>query len=152
MDFAEALRALMDERGISGNSLARRVPCDKALISRFVNGHQQPSAKLAQQLDDVLDADEGLAALAQLRRPRKSPARASSEADTAIVPCQTPDGRIIFVDVQRRLFLQGAAAAAFTAAVPAGSGPELNGEPVAARFAIARRVLRDSDNLFGPTR
>jgi hypothetical protein len=56
MNFAKALRALMDERGISGNKLARRVPCDKALISRLVNGKQRPSAKLAHQLDEVLGA------------------------------------------------------------------------------------------------
>jgi transcriptional regulator with XRE-family HTH domain len=64
MDFAHALRALMAERGISGNALARRAFCDKGLISKFVNGKRQPSAKLARVLDDVLGAGGRLAALA----------------------------------------------------------------------------------------
>jgi transcriptional regulator with XRE-family HTH domain len=61
--FAEALRALMDERGISANALARQVPCDKALISRYRSGRQQPSLRMAQTLDDVLGAGGQLAAL-----------------------------------------------------------------------------------------
>src|ERR1039457_1770865 len=69
IDFAEALRARMTERGISGNSLARRVPCDKALISRFVNGRQKPSGKLARRLDEVLETSGELAALADLPPP-----------------------------------------------------------------------------------
>jgi helix-turn-helix protein len=60
MDFAEALRALMDERGISGNALARRVHCDKGLISRLRNGKQPPSAKLARLLDEALGAGGAL--------------------------------------------------------------------------------------------
>jgi len=56
MGFAQELRALMAERGVSGNSLASRVHCDKALISRFVNGKQQPSVKLARLLDEALGA------------------------------------------------------------------------------------------------
>jgi transcriptional regulator with XRE-family HTH domain len=56
MDFAQQLRALMAERGVSGNALASRVHCDKALISRFVNGRQRPSAKLAALLDEALGA------------------------------------------------------------------------------------------------
>jgi transcriptional regulator with XRE-family HTH domain len=64
MDFAQALRALMAKRGISGNALARRAYCDKAYISRVVNGKQPPSAKLARLLDEALSADGQLAALA----------------------------------------------------------------------------------------
>jgi Helix-turn-helix domain len=60
VDFAQALSALMAERHISGYSLARRVPCDKALISRFVNGRQKPSPRLARRLDEVLAADGAL--------------------------------------------------------------------------------------------
>lgn len=155
MDFAGALRALMDKRGISGNVLARRAFCDKALISRFVNGKQKPSAKLARLLDEVLEAGGELAALAQPWTRSTPAAWTSPGAETVTVPCRTPDGRIIFVDVPRRLFLQGAGAAVFAAAATHGSAaagspePELSGQP-AARFALARQVLRDSDNLFGP--
>ena len=141
----------MDERGLSGNSLARRVHCDKGLISRYVNGKQPPSAKLARLLDEVLEAGGELAALAQPRTRGTPAAWASPEAETVTVPCRTPDGRIIFVDVPRRLFLQGAGAAAFAAAAPRGAAAAGSPEPeTAARFAIARQVLRDSDNLFGP--
>ena len=61
MNFAEALRALMAERGMSGNALARKVPCDKALISRLANGKQHPSADMARLLDNVLEAGGMLA-------------------------------------------------------------------------------------------
>jgi transcriptional regulator with XRE-family HTH domain len=63
MDFAEALRALMAERGVSGNSLARRAFCDKALISRLANGRQRPSTNMARLLDDALEAGGKLTAL-----------------------------------------------------------------------------------------
>jgi transcriptional regulator with XRE-family HTH domain len=62
--FAEALSALMAERGISGRGLARRIPCDSALICRYRSGKQTPSVKMAQRLDEVLSAGGHLAALA----------------------------------------------------------------------------------------
>ena len=62
--FPERLRALMDERGIGGNELSRRMPCDAALISRYANGKQPPSPKMAARLDEVLNAGGELAALA----------------------------------------------------------------------------------------
>jgi transcriptional regulator with XRE-family HTH domain len=67
MGFAEALRALMDERGISGHALARQVPCNPAYVSRLANGKQQPSRQMARRLDKVLDAGGELAALAPPR-------------------------------------------------------------------------------------
>lgn len=66
-DFAEQLRALMAGRGLSGRALARKVPCDPALISRFVNSKQQPSAEMAQRLDDVLEAGGALVAVLDRR-------------------------------------------------------------------------------------
>jgi transcriptional regulator with XRE-family HTH domain len=62
--FAEALRALMAERGVSGNALARKVPCDSALISRYRCGKQKPSVRMARAIDDALDAQGALVALA----------------------------------------------------------------------------------------
>lgn len=55
-EFAERLRALMAERGFGVRALARTVPCDPALISRFANGEQSPSAQMARHLDEVLAA------------------------------------------------------------------------------------------------
>jgi transcriptional regulator with XRE-family HTH domain len=65
MGFAEALRALMDERGISGRALARKVPCDQALVSRYLSGKQEPSTKMAQLFDDALGAEGALVGLAK---------------------------------------------------------------------------------------
>ena len=90
MEFAEALHTLMAERAISGNVLARRVPCDKALISRYVNGHQAPSASMAARIDELLGADGELAALAA--RPHRSGLAGPISAD-----CED--------DVRRRAFL-----------------------------------------------
>src|SRR6266702_5666396 len=131
MGFAERLRALMDERGLSGNALARRVPCDPGYISRLASGKQQPSRNIAKLLDDALDAGGTLAALAPPRaRAMPSEARMPAEADMVTVPCRTPDGRIIFVSVSRRLFLQGAAAAV-TAMPHAGLAAPADAPPAA---------------------
>jgi transcriptional regulator with XRE-family HTH domain len=64
MSFAEALRTLMDQRGFTTNGLAAQVPCDKALISRYRNGRQHPSERIAGRLDEVLSAGGQLASLA----------------------------------------------------------------------------------------
>jgi transcriptional regulator with XRE-family HTH domain len=74
MEFSEALRALMAQRGIGGNALARRVFCDRSLISRYLNGKQPPSAKMAAKLDDVLGAGGALAALAENTTAASEPA------------------------------------------------------------------------------
>jgi transcriptional regulator with XRE-family HTH domain len=64
MGSAETLCRLMDERGISANALAAQVPCDKALISRYRNGRQHPSPRMAHRIDEALGAAGQLAALA----------------------------------------------------------------------------------------
>jgi transcriptional regulator with XRE-family HTH domain len=61
VDFAEKLAALMTERGIGTRALARRVPCDAALISRLAHGRQRPSGQMSRRLDEVLSADGELA-------------------------------------------------------------------------------------------
>jgi hypothetical protein len=61
MDFAGQLAALMSERGLGVRALARRVPCDAALISRLASGKQQPSTVMARLLDDLLGAGGELA-------------------------------------------------------------------------------------------
>jgi transcriptional regulator with XRE-family HTH domain len=63
--FAPMLRALMSERGLTVAGLARQVPCDKALISRYRSGRQEPSLRMAQRIDDTLGAAGQLAALAR---------------------------------------------------------------------------------------
>ncbi len=75
MGFAERLRALMAERGLSGLALARKVHCDQAYISRLANGKQQPSQKIARLLDDAVGAGGELAALAHHNRAASRAAR-----------------------------------------------------------------------------
>ncbi len=68
--FAEELRSLMAARGVSGNELARQVPCDAALVSRYLSGRQPPSRRMANRFDDVLCAGGKLGALVPSRTRR----------------------------------------------------------------------------------
>src|SRR5258708_12296619 len=56
MDFATLMRDLMREREMTGRGVARKVPCDPALISRLLCGRRQPSAQMAGRLDELLEA------------------------------------------------------------------------------------------------
>jgi len=69
MNFAQALTALMDEQGVSGCELARRVHCDRSYIYRLRKGKQPPSAKIAGRCDEVLGADGTLMALTDKPKP-----------------------------------------------------------------------------------
>jgi Helix-turn-helix domain len=62
--FAARLAVLMARRGLGVRALARQVPCNHALISRYVNGHQVPTPGMAARLDALLGAGGELAALA----------------------------------------------------------------------------------------
>jgi|HubBroStandDraft_1064217.scaffolds.fasta_scaffold76138_2 transcriptional regulator with XRE-family HTH domain len=63
--FGDELRALMAARGIGGSELARLVPCDPGLVSRYLRGKQQPSRRMAARLDAVLQAGGSLIALVE---------------------------------------------------------------------------------------
>jgi transcriptional regulator with XRE-family HTH domain len=82
--FAGALRALMDERGLSTSALARKVPCDKTLVSRYRNGSQPPSLRMARRLDDALDAGGELEALARSTAGRSTPGACDDGGDDEI--------------------------------------------------------------------
>jgi len=62
--FAVRLAALMARRGMGVRELARQVPCNRALISRYLNGHQAVSPGMAARLDGLLGAGGELVALA----------------------------------------------------------------------------------------
>jgi len=68
MEFGRKLAAAMASRGIGVRALARRVPCDPALISRLSRGVQQPSVQMARRLDEVLCAGGELVKAAAARR------------------------------------------------------------------------------------
>lgn len=162
--FGVELGRLMAARGIGVRELARRVPCNPGHVSNLRNGKARPSPELAGRLDDLLEAGGSLAGLVPPRASQAQPAPAAwdavrgaqypSGADTLDVPCRVPDGRIIFVTVPRRLFLQrlgkAAAGVSVSAAMPLVPVPEVPGGRPAERFLLARKALRDSDNLFGP--
>ncbi|TDC70171.1 XRE family transcriptional regulator [Actinomadura sp. GC306] len=63
MTFGERLRQLMAERGISQRRLAKLVPCNDGYLSKLARNLQVPSAEMAAQLDEALDAGGQLAAL-----------------------------------------------------------------------------------------
>jgi transcriptional regulator with XRE-family HTH domain len=91
-----------------------------------------------------------------------SPAPLEQEGEEISIPVRTPDGRVIFVSVSRRMFLGGVGATAglatlAPAAQPSGiASAHLSGAAAApdmhpaAHFEQMRHVLIDSDNLFGP--
>lgn len=63
-DFGAVLRRVMADRGVGVRELARRVPCDHALISRLLSGRQVPSPGMARRVDEVLEAGGDLVAAA----------------------------------------------------------------------------------------
>jgi transcriptional regulator with XRE-family HTH domain len=68
-DFPGKLRALMAGRELSTYAVARKVPCDPSLISRYRSGQQKPSKRLAARLDEVLGAGGELVRLAEQTLP-----------------------------------------------------------------------------------
>lgn len=149
------LRGLMAERGLGVRALARHVPCDPGLISRFASGQRQPSPQMARRLDEALRAAGRLAAVAPAPGRPRILAACDDAAETVSVPCRIPDGRIIFVTVPRRMFLQQMGAASVLAAVGASRArpprlPAAGEVSPAERFLLARRALMDLDNAAGP--
>jgi tetratricopeptide (TPR) repeat protein len=86
VDFAGKLSAFMAERDIGVRALARRVPCDAALISRLARGGQQASVQMARRLDDVLDAGGELVRAAAAGRGASHRAGSSAEFGGGVTP------------------------------------------------------------------
>ncbi|MEV0529688.1 helix-turn-helix transcriptional regulator [Streptomyces sp. NPDC050439] len=63
-DFGSKLRALLTDRGMSLRATARALNYNVAYLSRVSNGHQSPSVRLAEMLDDFLQAGGELMKLA----------------------------------------------------------------------------------------
>src|SRR5258708_6490377 len=81
MDFGARLSSLMSERQLGVRALASQVPCDPALISRYANGRQHPSAAMAARLDEILCADGRLAAARADPPSRKTRIRPGDETE-----------------------------------------------------------------------
>lgn len=140
MDFAARLAAIMSERGLGVRALARRVFCDPALISRLRSGQQQPSPKIARLLDDALQADGDLAALA-------SGISHTPEFDGTFTP---DDAERLSLAAKRPSRLDARAIDALAAVLAAqrdledrvGSAPML--APAATQATTAERLVRDA--------
>ncbi|MGH3927516.1 MAG: hypothetical protein ACRDTT_32420, partial [Pseudonocardiaceae bacterium] len=142
--------------------------CDRALNSggMLVRLHAVVAAGDGQQVIPT-PGDVGHVAKQSTHVADEAPLGVSSEgqgapigiAEEISVPARTAEGRIIFVRVSRRVFLGGVGASAVgitlpptaqaIAAVPKASSDDVN--PLE-HFVEMKKVLADSDNLFGPAR
>jgi tetratricopeptide (TPR) repeat protein len=110
------------------------------------DGHRPASGHVANPAADVARSPSPGA----ITPPRQAPWDMDAEATILV---RDPDGRIMPVNVPRRLFLQGAGAAAVGAATGAMSWPLTHpaaGRSPAEHFLLVRKTLADNDNLFGP--
>jgi transcriptional regulator with XRE-family HTH domain len=85
VNFAGKLAALMAECGIGTRALARRVPCDAALISRLAHGRQRPSAQMARRLDEVLGAGGELVSAASASGAKLAGSQTAAEISSGVV-------------------------------------------------------------------
>jgi hypothetical protein len=85
VNFAGKLAALMAECGIGTRALARRVPCDAALISRLAHGRQRPSAQIARRLDEVLGAGGELVSAASASGAKLAGSQTAAEISSGVV-------------------------------------------------------------------
>ncbi|MER5259164.1 MULTISPECIES: helix-turn-helix domain-containing protein [unclassified Streptomyces] len=79
-EFGPRLRALLTERGMTLRGTARALNYNVAYISRVANGHQRPSAQLAEALDKLLQADGELVRDSAPVAPNEPPGPASDIA------------------------------------------------------------------------
>ncbi|WP_277816915.1 helix-turn-helix transcriptional regulator [Streptomyces sp. CT34] len=142
---SEALVKAYDAELAAGGSLVRLYQDLQAGVSLDV----LPRGHVAKVRPHVANTPGALADIPGVQAP--------SEEEGISVPCRTSDGRIIFVSVPRRAFLGGlgAAAAGIAGAPLAQASPVPPRVPAPDRNPIehlqaVRRVLIDSDNLFGP--
>lgn len=64
MSFGDSVRTALQGQGLSIRAAARKLNYDHAYLSRVLNNRQAPSPQLAQALDDLLNAEGALTALA----------------------------------------------------------------------------------------
>jgi tetratricopeptide (TPR) repeat protein len=181
------LRALRLAQGLSLAELGHRLHCDPSYLAKIERAERPIPATLAVTCDQVLQTQGALVRLHTLTESGKdltatpgghasthvagehahvaSPtsnlaeqARFPETGEEIVVPARTPDGRVVFVSVPRRVFLHGlgSTAALGLTATPAGSSPPRVTLPAdvnpVAHFQQLRQVLSDNDALFGARR
>jgi transcriptional regulator with XRE-family HTH domain len=187
------LRTWRTERGLSLAELGHRIHLNSSYLGKIERGERPPPLEVARACDTALDAAGALVRLHnrivtfgdqgdtwgrvhgassgrhvangadRIAQTEDEPAPLGYTGDEITVPARTPNGRIIFVSVSRRLFLQGVGTAAAAgalgmpgvgraAAAPTNKPSLAPGVNPIAHFREMRRVLIDSDNLFGARR
>jgi hypothetical protein len=146
-------------------------PADMLLINsmrRRAAGSAQPTGApnaappAAQSRSTTGHVGEGrpgarVAAVAGVPVPARNSGPAS-ELELTVFPELAPDGRIVLVPIDRRVFLRGLGAPAAHTATPNSLGraltlslaPTLTEPTIVDHFARLRIALAENDNLFGP--
>ena len=175
--FGAELRRWREQRGLSQERLGREVNFDGSLIGKVEKAERMPSRELAEACDRALETDGSLARLWPLVDQERQRADASKAADetmpepyagfqpsayasaTLVVPVLIPDGRLVFMPVDRRTLLCAGTAMALPFGVPGVEWPRLARavhapERVDAEIVgYLQRVLREhivADNKVGP--
>ena len=90
--FADKVRRLMAERGMSLRGLAKASNYDPSYLIKVLSGHKPSSPYLAARLDDALDANGQIRAAAQEAPPRRAD-RATSARRKPSGAVESPSGR-----------------------------------------------------------
>lgn len=138
MTFGETLRQLMADRGLSLRKLARISNYDVGYLSKVRNGLWPPSQALAERLDEVLEADGRLLALASTPQPAGvAPSNPDEEErlalavrDPARVDAAVVDSLAATIAAQRRIEDM------------IGSAPVL--DPATSHLSLILRLLREA--------
>lgn len=154
-DVPDQLARECDAALDTGGSLVRLLSLISSSDSQHVIQVSPSSAHVANPHGDVASHPHEGATQAP------SPALWDEDGDNFSVPAHTADGEVIYVSVSRRQLFGGAAASAGGALAASAASPTARALPAAAlapdgnpveRFRQMKRVLMDSDNLFGPSR
>ncbi len=162
------LRALRIARDLSLAELGQQLHCNPSYLAKIERAERPIPATLVESCDRALDASGALVRLHALaeagREQAAKPTHVASEDihvasqpgnldGEIVVPARTPDGRVVFVSVPRRAFLQDIGATAL--GVAATSIPALSNvgdvHPIE-HFDQMLHVLVDNDKLFGARR
>ncbi len=167
------LRALRTARGHSLTELGQQLHCNPSYLAKIERAERPIPATLVESCDRALDASGTLVrlhALAEAAREQAAePTHVAGEDihvasrpgnldGEIVVPARTADGRVVFVSVPRRVFLQGIGSAAVgltttSLSLPlpsATSLPAVGDVHPVEHFQQMRMVLIENGMLFGP--
>jgi tetratricopeptide (TPR) repeat protein len=186
------LREWRNRRGLSQADLGAQIHCDPGYIHKIEHAKRKIPLAFAEACDQALNAEGALVRLhrafltargdAATAAPHAAnptmhvanpgpamvltdTAQESSDDEGISVPCRLRDGRVTFVTVPRRAFLNSAGLGTLAALGlgPSATGAPVDGQPLARPARVSaygptpierlnklRRLLIDSDNLLGP--